>query len=151
MASAARLLAKLIANKGLATLPGGAATVTGFGITIGVFPQEDKTDSWIVCTDYDAKLEPRETKTGQLDQKPKVQIRVRASDYDVAHDKAAAILEMLTAGIHADLPVEVVVATQTWKIKNCSIVSGVGFMGQEEKNKRQHFSLNVQLTCKQVV
>lgn len=119
-------------------------------ITFGKMPEKDGTDNCITTFDFGANNDGRNMRDGEYDLHPKVQIRVRCRDYTTGYTKAKDIENYLTQEIVPSLPLTVTVDGGTFKVKNISLLGSVAYMGQDEKNERQHFSLNVQATISEV-
>lgn len=119
-------------------------------VTYGKMPEKDGTDNCITTFDFGATNDGRNMKDGEYTLHPKVQIRVRCRDYATGYEKAKAIEDYLTQEIASSLPLTITISGDIFKVKNVSLLGSVAYMGQDEKNERQHFSLNVQATISEV-
>jgi hypothetical protein len=152
MEAPGKILATLLDQEGLASFAsGGSNSGSVFGLSTGKFPQNDGVDRWILLTDYGVMIGGRLMKTGQYEEHPRIQVRVRSTDYDEAYRKISAIKKFLLEdddgdGIVGRLPLEITVNGEDYLLKNVSWVNGPLFMGVEEKNRRVSFSLNLQVT-----
>ena len=151
----AKVLAVIIDRKGLASFILDSETpspASNYGLSFsGRMPQEDQYDRWGSIADYGNTVGDRLMESGEYELKPRVQVRVRGTDYAEAYAKVTAIARYLLEngdgdGLLVYLPLRLEIGTERVQLKNDSLTNGPMFLGDEEKNERLSFSLNLQLT-----
>lgn len=117
-----------------------------WAITKGAFIP-DEPDKALGLTDIIPMFEGKIQRTGETVTKPRVQIVSRAKDYTVALTKLQQISNFLSA---VNRPLVTTNVPETVLVEGIKIIYGPVFIGQEEKNRRQMFSLVVQPTITEI-
>ncbi len=135
----AEVIAHALANRGLGSYdpPG-----TVWPIYVGSMPISP--DMCIVIYDTTGRYDGRTMDDGVVQLHPGLQVRTRAQDYTVAEQKIAAIEAALDA-LH-NTAITATDEGKTYTVAAVTRTSNRVDMGREEKNRRQHFSLNAILT-----
>lgn len=154
MSSPANVLCQILADAEIAKR-NSPTNLIPFGLSRGLMPQNDGTDEWVTALDSGSTVEGKYHNTGELAEHPHVQFLIRGRKYAEAFAKAKEIRRYFTEGIHDDLPKTVSVTEggteYTYLVQNITLLNGPQYIGVDEKNLRLLFSLNFQLTLKEVV
>lgn len=134
--SPATVVTAFLVSQGYATKP---SLGQAWPCSIGTLP--DTPDNHLALADYGGVLDGRQM-SGTNIKHPLIQVRVRATDYNTAYQKALDIQTLLETVKNTSVMVSEGAAT----LISATLTSPLMYMGQEEKNRRQHFTINIQVT-----
>lgn len=140
-----KILASALIAEGIGYFPN--TVKTRFTLTDSMMPgNKEANDRWITVTDTGADDEGRYMVGGDREAKDTVQIWVRAEDRSTAYLKARAVETYLNQ-VKNDA---VVFNGHTYTFVSATITVHASFIGQDEINLRQNYSVNARLTITEV-
>lgn len=102
---------------------------------VGHMPDLDGTPSEVACVyDIPAGVEDR-LMSGEVIEKPLVQVKVRSENYETAYGKAAALAAVLDATVRT----VVTDTSESWTVHNASRITTLMNIGNETGRKRYNF------------
>lgn len=137
--SPAEVLAALLVQLGLATR---SATSGNWPVTTSSMP-DDLPDNRISIYNTGGDPDAKNHRNGETLMRPECQIRVRSKPASDGYIKAVQIMNTLSPLSGWNVTIN---TTQVVTIVAITIKSAPTHMGQEEKNQRQHHTLNVSLS-----
>lgn len=135
---------KLLVDGGLIGMPD---TSPQWPVTVGVMPSgTNVSDKYVQIRGVTAPTDGRNHRTGVAVEHPRMQFMVRALSQEEAELKANTIVEYLMQVAQRT----VIYNTVTVLVHAYALVMPVGYVEQDEQNRRQTYSFTVQITMEEV-
>lgn len=150
LAPAADVVAQFLIDRGAAVASNPAPASGQWGVTVGGLPAQGG-DNALAVTDGGTFPEGRLGHDKAWERHPTVFITIRSGNYGVGFAKGATLVELFDkVGVFPALGglgrVPVVVDGVTYILQAAHVTVTPVKIGEEEKNRRQLFSMNVKLT-----
>lgn len=142
--SPADIVRKLLIDKSL-----GATPAEGAVWPVYATREPDSPDSTITVYDTAGRLDGRVMVSGQVQEHPGIQIRVRDADSAAGFKKAKAVATALSEDV---LRTMVTIGANTYEVQAISRTSGVFALGKETlTSKRNVFTINATVSLWEIV
>lgn len=136
----AEVVAQLLHNRGFAAKPGTTPVSDGWRVYVGSDPGGEKAA--VVYADGTGLMENRSTRDGAWEEKPGIQVRLRAADQPTGKAKGDALTVLFDSVFAAP----VTVLSRQFKVINVHRTSPVMFLKQDEVGRQMIYVVNARVT-----
>ena len=141
--SPAKIMARWLIVNGHGVAPSGPPPGPDWQVTSPMLP-DDLPDNRISVAGTGAVLQGMEHRTKEAVEKHNIQIRIRGKTDDIAHAKGATIQEAIRQIVWQ----EVIIGSNVYIVEAAVVYSPLAWIGQEEQNKRNSYTINLRATIR---